>query len=345
MKALYPNNLKNGNSGLAKALGSVFSRYLSPFQILILISFFGISSVYAAEKTAYLQYQPNLPVHLTSTLTLDLSQSLPGLSLSTKGKQILEADLTLSQEKEGLPVLQPPFNVAFLLKGICLDMEANGERFSFNSTEREGSVYSNQLSELMNHPIVLQFGAGFVLNHQNESLKKMMRGLPLLQEIPLEGFLEELLSPLFAGAGRQLVIGQVIERELFPNNFSSGLGINHGDTPSLPRKVVYTITDIDDYHVFGALRGEIKKHFFELKGKMFSEEKDTVPITASLSGVVEGSVKWNRDNALLHSLQLEYSYVARFQWAEWEWLMHVSLKLENLTKLSPNSFSNCVGIK
>lgn len=290
--------------------------------LVFICCLFTANGVYSAEKKAQLQYQPNLPVHLTSLLTLDFSQSLPGLSFTTKGKQTLEADLTLSHGKERVSVIQPPFNLSVLLKGLRMDVQANDEKFSFDSSVRTGSAYVNQLAELINRPIELSIGDEFLITHENPLLKKTIQSLPILQEIPIEGFLEELLFPLFAVAGKELLVGQVIER-----NFN-GWGL-----ASLPQKMVYTITEIDDYHVFATVEGEIKKHLFELQGKVETDEEEASSVKASLSGVVKGNVKWNRDNALLHSLVLEYSYVARFQLAEWEWLMHITLKLDNQTKL------------
>lgn len=278
-----------------------------------------IGSLHAA-KTAHLQYLPNVPVHLNSELKLDISQSLPGLSLSTKGTQQIGADLTVISEQKDLPVSSPPLNLKFVLKSLNIDLQANDENLTFRSDEMGASLYLSQLSKLVDRPIHLQFGNGFELDRDNEELRRTASELPVLTEISPDHLLVELFLHLFAAGGQELSVGQVIQKDL-----------SDWEIPSLPNTVTYTITDIDDYNVYAEIKGDIEKRKFQLAGEVtFGGESETVG--ASLTGHLSGKIKWNRDNAMLYELTLDYSYSARFQLAYWEWLMNVSLQLHNKTR-------------
>ena len=272
-------------------------------------------------KTAQLHYLPNTPVHLNSSLKLDISQSLPGLSLSTKGTQQLEADMVLNNSQSDLPLTMPPLNLTFVLKSLNIDLQANDETLTFRSDEMGTSLYLSQLSKLIDRPIQLRLGEEFKLDRDNEELRRAVSELPVLTEISPDHLLVELFLHIFAAGGRELQVGQVIEKDL-----------SDWQIPSLPTKIIYTITEIDDYSVYADIQGEMEKRMFQLEGEVSVGNTDE-PVAASLSGRMEGKVKWNRDNALLYELELDYAYSTRLQLASWEWLMNVSLNLHNKSRL------------
>ena len=272
-------------------------------------------------KTAQLHYLPNTPVHLTSSLKLDISQSLPGLSLSTKGTQQLEADMVLNNSQSDLPLTTPPLNLTFVLKSLNIDLQANDETLTFRSDELGTSLYLSQLSKLIDRPIQLRLGEEFKLDRDNEELRRAVSELPVLTEISPDHLLVELFLHIFAAGGSKLQVGQVIEKDL-----------SEWQIPSLPTKIFYTITEIDDYSVYADIHGEMEKRTFQLEGEVSVGNTDE-PVAASLSGRMEGKVKWNRDNALLYELELDYAYSTRLQLASWEWLMNVSLNLHNKSRL------------
>lgn len=274
-----------------------------------------------ASKQAHLQYLPNTPVHLHSTLAIDISQSLPGLSLSTKGEQIIDAEMRLSHENTEMPLTVPPFSLSFVLKNVDINLQANDEDLIFKSGEIGTSLYLNQLSKLVDRAIQLNFDESFTMDQYNEELHRAVKELPVLTEVNPESLLVELFLHLFAAGGQKLEVGQVIEKDLGPWTI-----------PSLPQKVIYTITGIDDYNVYADVSGDVEKQKFELGGQVMLGELSK-SIGASLSGTLFGKIKWNRDNAMLYELNLQYAYVARFQLAKWEWLMNVNLDLHNRTKL------------
>ncbi len=290
-------------------------------RLLLSFALLFTSNVLFASKQAHLQYLPNVPVHLHSTLAIDISQSLPGLSLSTKGEQNIDAEMTLFHENAEMPLTTPPFSLNFVLKNIDINLQANDEDLIFNSGEMGASLYLNQLSKLVDRTIQLNFNESFSLDQYNEQLHRAVTELPVLTEVNPDHLLVELFLHLFAAGGQKLEVGQVIEKDL-----------GAWSIPSLPQKIIYTITQIDDYNVYADITGDIEKQKFELDGQVVLGESSE-SIGASLSGALKGRVKWNRDNAMLYELNLEYAYVSRVQLAKWEWLMNINLDLHNRTKL------------
>ncbi len=291
-------------------------------RLPVLCLFLFSSAVLMGGRSTHLQYLPGQPVNLNSVLTLDITQSLPGLSLSTKGKQSFLAELTISQEQAGMAISQPPFDLNFHLKGIKIGLQANEQELVFDSSEMGSSLYLSQLSKLIDKPLHLRFKENFQLDRNAFDFKKTLEEFPIFQEINPVNLLDELFSHLFGAAGRQLKVGDVIERDFGERMISS-----------LPTKVTYTITEIDDYHVYAEISGDIEKRKFDLQSLVQLEDKVMGTVSATLSGTLLGKIKWNRDNAMLYHLTLDYSYAARLQLAQWEWLMNVNLNLNNQTQL------------
>jgi len=253
---------------------------------------------------------------------MEMSQSLPGLSLSTRAKQQIEATLTVTTDNMDLPITQPPFDLIFVLKSLKIDLNANGEDITFDSNQMSESLYLNQVSKIIDRPIQIHFGDRFELQSQSDDLRQIIKELPVLQEIDPETLLMELFLHLFALEGKELTVGQTYQRNL-------------GDhaIPTLPNVVKYTITAIDDYNIHAAISGNIEKRKLELKGLVQVNDKKQASVKASLSGTMNGNVKWNRDNAMLYNLEMEYAYSAMFKLAEWDWMMNVTLHLHNRTKM------------
>ena len=279
-----------------------------------------VQSLFAA-KTAHLHYLPNTTVHLTSDLKLDISQSLPGLSLSTKGIQQLEADLTLRNEQSEHSASTPLQSLTFVLKKLNIDLQANDETLTFRSDEAGTSLYLTQISKLIDRPIQLRLDDHYQLSHDNEELRRAVSELPVLTEISPEHLLADLFLHIFGAAGQELHVGQVIHKDL-----------SDWEVPSLPKKISYKITRIDDYNVYADIQGDIEKRKFFLSGGVAVGNTEEA-VSATLSGMMAGKVRWNRDNALLYELDLDYSYSTRLQLASWEWLMNASLNLHNKTRL------------
>lgn len=277
-----------------------------------------------AAKVARLQYLPNVPVYLSSRVGIDISQSFPGLSLATKGKQNIEAILSVKGDQSTPPIIQAPFDLTLVLKSIKIDLHANDEDISFDSNEMASTLYLSQVSKIIDRPIQIHFGSGFEFEGSSEELLQVVNALPVFQEVNLENLLVELFLHLFALGGQELSEGQTIKKKLG----------NYG-IPSIPSVVEYSITSIDDYNVYADIGGKIEKQKFQLNSLVQVNDKLKEIVGGTLSGTMHGKVKWNRDNAMLYELEMAYAYSAMFKLGEWEWMMNVALEVHNRTKMRP----------
>lgn len=281
--------------------------------------------LFAAEKKARLHYTPDTPVYLESGIELEITQSLPGLSLATRGTQSIGANLTLNTDHPGIPVTQGPADLSFVLKALKIDLKANDVELHFDSKDTEPSLYLNQVSKMISRPIKIHLNENFQLDGAGPDLSRMARELPVLKEVGAECILFELLLHLFALGGEELAEGKEIQRTI------------GGCAPSsLPPKIDYTITKIDDYNVYASFKGNIEKQKFQLLGEVKIDDQMQEFVNVTLSGSMEGKGRWNRDNAMLHELEALYTYSAMFKLGKWEWLMNVSVKVKNRTANSVN---------
>lgn len=253
---------------------------------------------------------------------MEMSQSLPGLSLSTRAKQQIDASLTVTTDNTDMPITQPPFDLNFVLKSLKIDLYANDEDVAFDSDQMSESLYLNQVSKMIDRPIQMHFGDRFDLQSESEDLRQIIKELPVLQEVDLKSMLVELFLHFFALGGKELTVGQTYQRDLGDHSI-----------PTLPNVVNYTITAIDDYNIHASISGNIEKRKLKLKGLVQVNDKELANVEVSLSGTMNGKVKWNRDNAMLYDLEMEYAYSAMFKLAEWDWMMNVTLHLHNRTKM------------
>lgn len=266
-------------------------------------------------------FQPNVPVVLNSRMIIEINQSLPGLRLSTQGTQSLSALMTL-RNGSGLPITQPPFDLSFTLKSIKIDLNVNDEKITFDSNAKDSSLYISQLAKLLDRPIQIKIGDNFELKGDNQSLLQFINELPMFQEVNSENLLVELFLHIFALGDQDLVVGQTYTRDLHGNIITS-----------LPEKIDYKVTSIDDYHIQAAISGKIEKRKLQLKGFVQLGENAQTPVEATLLGTISGNVSWNRDNAMLYELQMEYDYSAMWKIGDWEWMMKVAIQVHNKTNL------------
>lgn len=292
------------------------------FLYILLCFSLSFVSFNAVEKKGRLQFVPNFPVYLNSEVSLNINQSLPGLSLSTRGVQKMQAIIAIQSASPDLPVTKPPFDLSFILKSLKISIKVNDEELSFNSEDSEPSLYLNQVSKLIDRPIMIHFGEGVALIDKNGELQQIVRELPVFQEINPADLLVDLFYFNFGLAGEELKEGKIVERTLLKKS-----------NPSQPDKVTYTITAIDDYNIHASIKGDVEKQPFTLEGKVKINQDQVEPVYVTLKGTMEGNGKWNRDNSMLNDLELHYSYAAVFKLAEYEWMMQVTVDVHNSTKL------------
>lgn len=298
------------------------------FFINLLCIFFIYTSIESTETNndlpslkTRLQFLPNVPFHLESHAFIEVTQSLPGLSLSTKGDQLLKAHLFIDRPSSDLLISSAPFDLTFILKELKILILANDEKITFDSNKKEPSLYLNQLSKIIDRSLHLHLGEKYTIEMRGNEFLQLIKEFSVLQEVHPQALLANMLSPLFALSGEELSPGKVIVREYDEPNIMA-----------LPNKMEYTIRSIDDYNIYASMKGDIKKTTFSLSSKVLVKDVKE-PVQVVLNGNMEGLGKWNRDNAMLSEIEMRYVYTATFTIGKLSWMMNFTIALQNKTTL------------
>lgn len=254
-----------------------------------------------ADESVRLQYQPNIPIELTSQLELQMDEVLPGFKLAGTSLQTTQADVSLVGESTDIPFLNLPFDLQFTLKSIQVDLLANNVKAGFSTSQPSNSMQLAQAQRLVNFPIKLHFDEKGMLAENNLELQKAFAEFPVLGQIHLDKFLQEWFEPLTTLAGFELVVGSKFQRERMNGSF-----------------VTYEIITIDEEGVEAKFNGPIARNQIPLGNR---------PKTyLDLNGVFEGHVIWNRENALLCNVQAVYEYQAILKEEDSSWTMKFVIK-------------------
>lgn len=275
----------------------------------------GLQAMLEGAETTRVVFAADRPVSLQSQARFEMQQSFPGFSLSTKGEQTIRAACSI-QHTQKTPIQAPPFNGMFSLKQIAISLEANDQKIAFdsNSSQDKGPFYLKHLVEILNQPMpfqVVEDGACEINSPQRLSL--IDRVAPL-QELNIKTFISCLLIESFLLAGEELTKGKEFTRSY--------------TIPAFPKEILYTVSNIDDYHVYVDFAGELEKSAFALTRTM-NIGREEVPVTIKLNGSVEGKGRWNRDHALLFEAEMHYTYTAQLSAGPLQWMTHFDMIVEN----------------
>ena len=272
----------------------------------------------AGSSTVRLQYAPHVPVVQNTVLTLSMNQSLPALKLDTEAMQNLRAQLTLVSDQREVSVPQPPLDMLFVLRGLNINLKANGEAISFDSSKPGSTLMMAQVAKMIDRPIKLHFNDDFSVNGETQDLEAILRELPVLRELEPMALFQELFQHLFALAGKDLSIGDQILRTV-PQNKTG------------PSSYEYVVTAITDQEIQAALNGRIEPRTITLNKVLKMDEKTEEKVELSVSGTVSGRVSWNRQNAMIYNAQIEHVFSGVLKIADWEWKLTAKLNSDTTT--------------
>ncbi len=282
-------------------------------NLFIALLCFLAAPLLAETPSPRLEYLPNIPIIQTSELTLELTQSLPGLKLNANANQTLTATLSIVGEQSGIPMTQPPLTLKFVLKDLKINLKSNNEEVKFDVKDPKSALELAQLARIVDRPIELRFGKNFELQNHPEELQQILRELPMLQEFRPESLLQELFQHLFAFADKDLAVGLQIQQRGPIHPLSSEAPI-----------INYEITSLNDQEVRASIAGKMDKQTIQLKHPLANGTVE--PIEFTLMGALKGNATWNRHHALIYQLDVEYTYTGLFKIAEANWLTSVLLR-------------------
>lgn len=261
-----------------------------------------------------LQFLPMVPVQQTSKLTMEVRESLPILNMSTKGSQVFKYDLVARNRAPNLPRFQLPAAMSLTVKDMFVLLNVNGQEVTFDPRSENAAPPLMQFSRLIDHPINLLVNSHGNLENGTETFERIYKELPALRQLPLESFLNDLISELFALYEEELTIGAKIEMQSAP-----------GPAFALPAFVTYEIIDINDKEVVAKMTGTVPSKKIVLDKTLKGQGDRPQKVEMTLAGTVKGMATWQRANAMLHTLNCEYQYQAQLRSGDMRWTMQMTV--------------------
>lgn len=266
------------------------------------------------SEQAQLIYLPNTPVLLHSIFSAELEQSPPNLSFKSTLHQELEASILLNNPAN-LPIAEGPLDMTFKLLDLKVDLQANNISTHFNAKKPETSLFLAEIKDILNRPLRIYFDHSLHMRPETTELQQLAKELPILSNMHPQSLVEELFQHLFSLAGKKLSVG---------DSFTIV-----GETPSpdiTPQIINYQISDIDNKHIKARLIGSIKLPPTPLKTTIQSADKTKMTAMLNLKGEMEGEIIWQRNNALIHELQIKAVYQGSINGEQSKWPIRLELK-------------------
>ena len=286
--------------------------------IAILALFLPCNAITAAQ----LQYCPSFPVQHTSKLILDVQESLPLLNFSTKGNQIIKFDLMLKNGASKAPMTKLPLSLQLTLKDLFIFLKVNGEEIVFDPKGEKVSLPLMQFNQLIDKPVTFKIDTNGYLTDTTDVFPTVFKQLPALKDLSLELMLNEMFFYLFSLADQQLMIGAKIQQKIMQDY-----------SQSLPAVITYEILDINEREILAKMEGKIEPKTFLLDTLLSIEGSVAPKVEMKLTGNTEGTISWNRQNALLYNMNNDYHYQAEMQFGDMRWTMQ--MKISNTSSTMP----------
>jgi len=270
-----------------------------------------------------LHYLP-LKVQQTSTLTLEINESLPVLHLSSQAKQILKFNLTPIPGEGAAALTKLPMALLFTLKDIFIDLRINQAESTFDHRTNLLSVPLRQLSSVIDRPLRLSIDVKGCLVDEALDIEKLLKEFPVLQKVNLKAFLHELLYHLFALTDKDLELGAKFEQTPVCKS-----------TSFFPKQITYEITTITDQEIGASINGTLAPLNVILEAKLNIDEQHQEPVAMAVSGILQGEVFWERSNALLCRLQTTYHCQAKLTAGDMQWNLTMQIGHKALSSALP----------
>lgn len=269
---------------------------------------------FVAECAVRLQYIPSVPVQQTSKLTMDVKESLPILNMSTKGSQVFKYDLVANSRGQNVKGFHLPAMLTLTVKDMFVLLNVNGQEVTFDPRAPNAAPPLMQFSRLIDQPISLLVNNHGNLENGSETFERIYKELPALKQLPLESFLNDLVSELFALYDEELTIGAKIEMESSP-----------GPAFAIPALVIYEIVDINDKEVVAKLTGTLPQKRIVLDKTLSGQGDRQQKVEMAISGTVTGTASWQRSNAMIHTFNCDYKYQAQLRSGTMRWTMQMNV--------------------
>lgn len=283
--------------------------------LFALIASLGCITALFSDAPVKLQFNTGSPVEMVTTQTFTINQAIPGFDFKGEGVQTITSLLTLKSLNSTKQQSKPPFTLDWTLKVIQVDFSANDHSIAFDSRQPQNSLLSKELAKWVDRPIQLTIDTNLKLERNSEELDKFIKKFPAIQEIDPYTFLEGIILPIFGIADQEIVKGASISRSNLRGDFGIAL-----------TSLKYDITEITDRLVTANFQGTIEPKDLPLKSIFGNGKEGSELLQINVAGTVEGTVSWDRSNALLCQLSGNCDYRCKIKIAGIEVPLNAKLK-------------------
>jgi len=281
------------------------------FRFFILLAYLWITNLDAADKNIKLKYVSNIPVLQTSELKIVMLNSLPGVKLHEENSQVINAFLSIVSDQQDKIFITPPLDVMFTLKSYVIDLNINDRTARFHSEEPEKLPHLMQSYKMVDRPLKLRISKDCNFKASNEGLQSIYCEYPALKEIQIENFLYEWFQHLFALAGKDIYVGAIFD---VPINVNQREGMLH-----------YEIKSITDQEIQAGFNGKLREKILHFSNGLQENCKGPERMEMTVNGTTNGTVTWNRHNALVYSFQAKHLIKSTLSNGEESWTLNVNL--------------------
>ncbi|MBA2726972.1 MAG: hypothetical protein H0U49_02220 [Parachlamydiaceae bacterium] len=292
--------------------------------LFVLLATLGCVAALFSEAPLKLQFSTGTPVEMVTTQTYTINQVIPAFNLKVEGTQTITSLLTLRGLNSPKQQTKPPFSLDWTLKVIQLNFSANDHTIAFDSRQPQNSLLSKELAKWVDHPIQLTIDPSLSLERNSEELDKFIKKFPAIQELDPYTFLEGVILPIFGIADQEIIKGGSISRTNLRGDFGIALSV-----------LKYEITEITDRLVTARFQGTIEPKDLPLKNIFGNGKEGSELLQVNVAGTVEGTISWDKSNALLCRLSGDCDYRCKIKIAGLE--VPLTAKLKTTLQTMPAS--------
>ncbi len=292
--------------------------------LYLLLASLGCAAALFSDTPLKLQFSPATPIEMTSTQTFTIDHLVPGFDFKGSGSQSITSLLTLKSSEPTKQLTKPPFPLEWTLKVIQVNFSINEHAVNFDSRQPQNSLLSKELAKWVDHPLQLTIDPGLGLERNSEELSKFIKKFPAIQELDPYTFLEGMLLPIFGLADKELTKGALLTRTNLRGDFGMALS-----------SLNYEITDITERQVTAKFQGVIDPRDMPLRSLFGNGKEGSELLQINIAGNVEGTVSWDRSNALLCQVNGICDYHCKLKIAGFE--LPLSVKLKTNLQTAPAS--------
>ena len=264
--------------------------------------------------TVRLHCLPGVPVQHVSQLSIEISDPLPMLNTALHSKQLLKFETVVLGNGDNALLTELPATLSCKLTDVAVELHANQEKWNFDLSTEQAPFHLKQLSHLLDRSVQLHIPSLGAVTDDHRDLADLDKEFPVLKELPLKAFLNDLIRHPITLLGIELRVGSVVQYPI-----RSGVSLSFFDV------LTYEVIDITEQEVIAVIRGVVKPTPILLQACIKPDGENKERVMMVISGMLQGQISWKRSNAQIYTLDTEYICTSQFKVGSKQWGMHMTM--------------------